>query len=41
MNTYIINLKESTDRKRYMESVLKPYENFLNICFMKLRKRSK
>lgn len=34
MNTYIINLKESTERKRYMESVLKPYEDFLNIRFI-------
>ena len=34
MNTYIINLKESTERKRYMESLLKPYEDFLNIRFI-------
>ena len=34
MNVYIINLKESTDRKRYMESVLQPYEDFLNIRFI-------
>ena len=34
MNTYIINLKESTERKRYMESLLKPYEDFLNMHFI-------
>lgn len=34
MKTYIINLKKSLERKSYMEELLKPYQDFLEICFI-------
>lgn len=35
MQTYIINLERSTDRKEYMENLLKPYTCFENVTFVK------
>lgn len=34
MKTYIINLKKSLERRSYMEELLKPYQGFLEICFI-------
>lgn len=34
MKAYIINLKTSTDRKRYMENLLIPYNDFLDVHFV-------
>ena len=34
MKTYVINLKTSTDRKRYMENLLIPYNDFLDVHFV-------
>lgn len=34
MKTYVINLKTSTDRKLYMENLLAPYKDFLNVHFI-------
>lgn len=35
MKVYIINLEKSVDRKVYMEALLKPYKDFLEIQFVK------
>ena len=34
MNTYIINLKTSTDRKQYIEHLLSPYQDFIDVHFV-------
>lgn len=34
MKTYIINLKKSLERRSYMVELLKPYQDFLEICFI-------
>lgn len=34
MKTFVINLKDASERKRYMESVLHPYAHFLDIEFI-------
>lgn len=35
MKAYIINLEKSVDRRAYMETLLKPYKDFLDIQFVK------
>ena len=34
MNTYVINLKTSTDRKQYIEHLLSPYQDFMDVHFV-------
>lgn len=34
MKAYVINLKSSTDRKQYIEELLTPYQDFLDIHFV-------
>lgn len=34
MSTYVINLKTSTDRKQYIEQLVSPYQDFMDVHFV-------
>lgn len=34
MKTYVINLKTSENRRIYMENLLSPYKDILDVCFV-------
>ena len=34
VKVYVINLKASTDRKQYIEQLLSPYQDFMDVHFV-------